>query len=832
MTRTLKLKPPVALGVILAVAALAPLAAQEPFEGAEFQRRRQAWFEEQRAYPNAEVDWERLFRARQLFTARSGNRGFASIADAVSGSWTPMGPNGFFGLGYWDSGPQLDAGRVDAIALHPTAAGTMFVASPNGGLWSTLSGGASWNPLFDAQCTLLMSTVKIDPVNPSIMYAAAAFSSGAGCAIFRSTDGGASWASFNGNLGFNAYSGPISEFYIDPASAGSTTSTTLIFTFSSSGIYRSSNSGTTWLHPFLFGRVHSIVALPNQPSVLFAGVADNATTASTRSGLYRSVDNGVTWTQLSSGAVDFTSTGRIQLAVSPAQPHSVWILAGSNASSFQFVSKWDNVTNTLTQQAAAGIDLSSGGRTHFGTQARYDLAIAVDPTNASRIYIAGVRAFRSTDGGATFAVMGTEIHCDWHTIVISSANARQLYAGTDGGVFSSTDGGDTWTSRNYGLAISMYYPGISQHPTDPNVVLGGLQDNGSLLANGTQVSNGVQPGGDGGFAAINYSSPSTIWTTCQWMTSGPCLTKRISTATGFSYPNVRNGIVITDRAQFLPPLVMDPVSPTTLYFGTMRLYKTVNDGVLWTALSADLSKGTGSIKTIAPSQSDPQTVYVGTSDGNVQVTRDGGTTWTLITTGLPNRTVTDIAVDRTNAARAVVTFSGLGTPHAYITSDAGVTWTSASGSLADIPVNAVVMVDEANHFFVGNDVGVFETTDAGLTWTNTPGGLPYVVVNDLSYNTTTKQLVAATYGRGLFKYSLLNPSAVLRGDVNRDGTVNAFDALLIQQALVGLQLPGGQTSMPHGDANCDGKLDTADALIVLRFSVGLATAGACVGTNR
>jgi len=832
MIRATQFMRPATLAVMLAVFAIAPLAAQEPYEGAEFQRRRQAWFDDQRAYPNAEVDWERLFRTRQLFMARPANRGLAALTAASSGSWIPLGPSGFFGIGYWDSGPQLDAGRVDAIALHPTATGTMFVASPNGGIWNTQNAGASWNPLFDAQCTLQMSTVKIDPVNPSIMYAAASRSSGAaGCSIFRSLDGGASWVSFNGNLNFTAYNGGfINEFFIDPASAGSATGTTLMFTFSQSGIYRSTNSGTTWAHPLLFGVVNSIVALPGQPGVLFAGVADYATTTSTRSGVYRSSDNGANWTQLSSGSVDFTSTGRFQLAVSPAQPNSVWILAGSKNSAFQTVSKWDDNTNTLTAQTATGIDLSSSGRTHFGSQATYDLALAVDPTNASRIYIAGVRAFRSTNGGATFTAMGTEIHCDWHTIVISAGNVRQLYAGTDGGVYSSTDGGDSWTSRNYGLMISMYYPGITQHPTDPNIVLGGLQDNGSLIANGTTVFNAVS-GGDGGYAAINYSSPTTLWTTCQW-SSGPCIYRRVPVGTSFSSPNVKAGIVATDRAQFIPPLVMHPTVPTTLYFGTMRLYQTVNDGVLWTAISSDLTKGTGTIKAITIAPSDPLTIYVGASDGNVQVTRDGGATWAVSTTNLPNRTVTHIAVDRTDAARAMVTFSGQGAAHVYITSDAGLNWANASGNLADMPVNAAVMVDETNHFFIGNDVGVFETTDAGLTWTNTPSGLPNVVVNDLSYNTTTKQLVAATYGRGLFKYSLLNPSAVLRGDVNRDGVVNAFDALLIQQALVGLQLPAGQTSMPHGDANCDGKLDAADALIVLRFAVGTATAGACVGTNR
>ncbi len=143
------------------------------------------------------------------------------------------------------------------------------------------------------------------------------------------------------------------------------------------------------------------------------------------------------------------------------------------------------------------------------------------------------------------------------------------------------------------------------------------------------------------------------------------------------------------------------------------------------------------------------------------------------------------------------------------------------------------MIDDGpNHFFIGTDIGVFESTDGGLSWANTPFGIPNVVVHDVSYNPATKQLVAATFGRGLFSYSLANPAAVLRGDVNRDGVVNAFDALLIQQALIGLQLPSGFTALPHGDTNCNGKLEAADVLITLRAAVGLTTTGACVGTNR
>jgi photosystem II stability/assembly factor-like uncharacterized protein len=824
--------PRLALAFLCGAVTVPSLSAQVEHEGADFLRRRQAWFEEQRAYPNREVAWETIALARKALMNRSGTGGLSSLLNASGGSWLPMGPNGFFGLGYWDSGPQVDAGRVDAIALHPTATGTMFAASPYGGIWGTTTGGASWDAATDFQCTLQMSTVKIDPVNPNLMYAAAAYSSGAaGCAMFRSVDGGATWASYNGNLNFSAYNGGfIYDFYIDPASAGTTATTTLLFSFGISGVYRSINSGATWTHPFTFGYVTSIVGLPGKPGVVFAGVADLSTpTSSIRSGLYRSADNGLSWTQMPSGTLDFTVTGRFQLAVSPAQPNAVWIIAGSRSSTLQSVSKWDDITGQLTQLGATGIDLSTGGRTHFGSQATYDLDLAVDPVDARRIYIAGVRAFRSTDGGATFAAMATEIHCDWHTIVVDLRNPRQLYAGTDGGVYASTDGGDSWVSRSSGLVISMYYPGISQHPTAPNVVLGGLQDNGSLLSNGTTLFDAVS-GGDGGFTAINYASPTVTWTTCQWSTtSGACIYRHSSTGT--TLPTT--GIDKTDRAQFIAPLVMDPVTPATLYFGTMRLYRTVNDGALWTPLSSDLTKGSGSIKAIAVARSNPLTIYAGTSDGNVQVSRDGGATFTLSNTGLPNRTITGFAVDRQDATRAMVTLSGSGAAHVFLTTDAGLSWTNVSGNLFDVPVNAGVMIDDGpNHFFIGTDIGVFESTDGGLSWANTPFGIPNVVVHDVSYNPATKQLVAATFGRGLFSYSLANPAAVLRGDVNRDGVVNAFDALLIQQALIGLQLPSGFTALPHGDTNCNGKLEAADVLITLRAAVGLTTTGACVGTNR
>ena len=174
-----------------------PLAAQEQHEGAEFQQRRQAWFENQRAYPNATVDWEAIVRARTLVSRQRGSLGGLSLSvsgAAAANVWLPMGPSGLFGNSYWGSGAQLDAGRVDAIAVNPKATGNLFIATPNGGIWGSSTGGTSWMPLTDNQCSLQMGKVRIDPVTPSIVYATTAYSSGAaGCAIMRSVDGGSTW---------------------------------------------------------------------------------------------------------------------------------------------------------------------------------------------------------------------------------------------------------------------------------------------------------------------------------------------------------------------------------------------------------------------------------------------------------------------------------------------------------------------------------------------------------------------------------------------------------------------------------------------------------------
>jgi photosystem II stability/assembly factor-like uncharacterized protein len=275
---------------------------------------------------------------------------------------------------------------------------------------------------------------------------------------------------------------------------------------------------------------------------------------------------------------------------------------------------------------------------------------------------------------------------------------------------------------------------------------------------------------------------------------------------------------------------MDPVTPTTLYFGTHRPYRTDNEGLLWTPLSGDLTGGSGTITTIAVAPSDPKTIYVGTSDGRVAVTRDGGATYTQAT-GLPNRFVTRVAVHPTDPTRALITLSGFGSPHVFETSDALATVRSIAGNLADAPANVALYVDDQNVVLVGTDVGVFQTSNGGTSWSLGPTGLPNVIVQDLVYQPAANLLVAATYGRGMFAYNVTPPAGVLRGDVTADGRVDAADALVIQQALVASSAVT-TTVLPRGDANCNGTLDAADVVLVLRAAVGLPNGTACVGTVR
>jgi len=802
---------------------------------------RQAWFWGQRMYPFGELPYAALARMHDVRAQAS--RSFASTLGAapLAGSWRSIGPNGLWDAagGFFGTFGGLDIGRIAAIAPSMTQGGPMYIATATGGVWRSTNNGLSWAPLTDNECELATGAVAVDPVNPSLVYAGTGEANGGslGCGVLRSTNGGGSWSTSSTN-GLLVSGGGVVGFYtivVDPSTAGSATSTVLLGGTSFNtpgGIARSTNSGATWslVTSAQVGGVSSIVAHPTRAGVFYAG-ARLAPAAAGR-GVYRSTDIGATWSQLPPLPVqDPTTIGRVEVAVSKAQPNSVWALVGNRTNSRLIgLFRWDEGTNQWTQLAAAGVVSGVTSRGDFGSQSTYDLALAIDPRDPQKIFLAGVRAYRSSDGGATFQPMGMEIHCDWHVIVFDRFNPDIMWAGTDGGVFLSTDAGASWVSRNAGLAITQFYPGIAINPVTGRII-GGAQDNGTNFYSGSVFWDGFAATGDGGYNAINYRNPSiqyyeSYWN-CQGAGTGACVSRRTPAGT----TSRSAGITAGDRAQFIPPLILDPITPTKLYFGTHRLYRTDNEGVLWTAVSGDLTGGSGTITTIAVSPADSNTIYVGTSDGRVSVTRDYGVTFAQAT-GLPNRFVTRVAAHPTDPARAVITVSGFGTPHVFETTDAFASpVASIAGNLADAPANVATYIADQNVILVGTDVGVFQTSNGGTSWSPGPVGLPNVIVQDLVYQGGSNLLVAATYGRGMFAYNVTPPAGVLRGDVNADGRVDAADALVIQQALVASSSVSTAV-FPRGDANCNGTIDAADVVLVLRAAVGLTNGTACVGTVR
>ncbi len=755
-------------------------------------------------------------------------RANSSVPVPVPGRWTSIGPLGFYGSnGFFGSLPQLDAGRVPTVAFHPTDRNILYIGTSAGGVWKTVNEGASWTPLTDGQCSLVTGAIAVDPVNPNIVYVGTGefYESTAGCGVLRSTDGGASWtniatAPFVTSL---ASSLVFFDIVIDRATAGSATGTTLLAA-TNQGVFRSTDSGRNWTRPTPGLTFSDVAQHPTDPTVWYA-VRQGVTTSTTPPGLWRSTDNGVTW----GSVTDFEPElliGKMRIAVSPARPGSVWILAGRTDRKFGGLFRWDAATQSRTTMSATGVTAAPAviNRNNFGEQSDYNLMIAVDPVNSDVLYVGGVRAYRSSNGGTTFTEMAPNIHTDWHTIVVDPNDAKRILTGNDGGVFLSRDGASSFQSINAGLATSLHYPGMSLHPTDPTGVLTGMQDNGTIIArNGVVQWNGVGSG-DGSFTAMNPLTPEVYYVSSQ---NGNMV--RIDSRSG-SVRSVNTGIDASERRAFIAPFVIDPQKPTRLYFGGARVFRTLNEGTLWSPISLDLTRGSGTISAMAIAPSDTSVLYIGTSDGNVRVTRDYGVTWLAPTSTLPARAVTDFAISATDALDAVVTFGSSGTAHVFRTKDGGGTWADISGSLPDVTTQAVAF-GPGGRLFVGNMLGIYDSGNQGVTWTRNEG-LPYVRITDLVYNATTNRLVAATYGRGVWAYDFTTAAPVLRGDVNGDGVVNAADALIIQQALVGIQLPANARLFPAGDANCDGKLEILDALLILQYAVGSAPASACVGKRQ
>ncbi len=749
-------------------------------------KEREEQYEFMLTYPGATFPLDARQKGYDLLVGQMAELG---PQDAEAGSWQSVGPAPIKG-GNLGTFPTDSVGRTTALLIHPQDPNTVYAGGAQGGVWKTTNGGQNWTPLTDGQASLATGSMAFDPNNANILYVGTgephqSSDSYYGAGILKSTDGGTTWT----QLGADKFAGMGIADVVIPANNSNT-----IWAAASAqvggtkplsanpGLYRSTNGGASWSAALTVcdnqGNCTSPSALvinPTNPNILFAGFDEY--------GIVRTTDGGANWSRVLSLQ---QGINRAEVAISRSNPQVLY--AGleaylQNGSTFGAIFKSTDGGDNWTY-------LNSLQDSYCGDQCSYDNILAVHPTNPD-VLLAGGQAlysnglpgidgviFRTTNGGSSWSTnagtsASTTVHPDLHAIAFAPSNPNVIWIGNDGGVYRSTDGGGTWQQRQGNMA-TLQFQSVALHPTDPNVLFGGMQDNAKAKStDGGATWVGVDAG-DGGVTAIDPFDPK-YWYGTRYSQSGNVMQFQRNDANGSTpanaWPIRSSGINVSDRVLFYAPLLVDPNTAGVTYWGTQRLYRSQNRGNTWTAISGDLTKNVNrrsAISTIAVKKGLGSVILVGTADGNVQVSTNGGANWSNVTKSpLPNRYVTEVAIQDANTLYVGYGGFAANTPgapgHVYKTTNGGQSWmdvshSGAANGLPDLPVLAMVLDPAAaGTVYVGTDLGVYRTVDGGGTWAPFNTGLPRVAVFDLalqSYANGKRYLVAATHGRSQFRYDL------------------------------------------------------------------------------
>jgi len=674
----------------------------------------------------------------------------AALLPVSAGSWQLLGPSNI-------------GGRIVDIALDPRQRDALYVAAASGGLWRSTDAGATFAPAWPEGATQAMGSVAVAPdgtlyagtgeANPgggSLTYT--------GTGVYKSTDGGASWA----NIGLRD-SGAVGDIVIDPrdprrlfvAASGS-----LFNPGGERGVYLSTDAGQSWtrvLSPATDTTgATEVVFDPSDPQRMFAVMWDHRRQPNLRSysgvgsGLYRSTDGGGTWQRLDSLVPTATDLGRIGVGIAPSNPNRMYAVVGRGPSSSNFFAGFYTSADGGSTWTRMPDDEDLAG--NQSSYAWWFGKIWVDPTDDRHVHLAGIALLTSHNGGQTWSI-DESVHADQHAMVWDPNYPKRVYLGNDGGMYRSDNNGDSqWVKSTYQPFTQFYSAAIT--PQDVSRVSGGTQDNGNLRSWGRQ-GWGEYVGGDGEENLINPTNADNVYACYQY---GNCF----RSTNGGDKNRFFTGGTTANRRNWFTPVQFDPNDTNVMYYGGNILNRSTDNGVTWTPISPDLTGGPGhdaypfgTITTVAAAASDSRVLYVGTDDGRVWTSRDLGATWTLVLSGQP--WVTRVAPDALDANTVYVTLSGYRAgsyqPHVLVSHDGGLSWTDLSGNLPQAPVNDVI-VASGGRLFVATDQGVFTSPGDG-TWARLGQGLPLVPVDDIEYDPTHQRLVAATFGRSI--YTLTTP---------------------------------------------------------------------------
>lgn len=701
-------------------------------------KKRAAWFRARVAWPLREAMAQKLAIERRRARSASASN-----------------------LARWQlAGPTNIGGRCTCVVCDPADPDHIWMGSAGGGVWVSTDAGRSWSASWSQHAPLEIGSLAVDPSRPGTLYcgtgeANLSADSYSGDGIYRSTNNGRTWAAWarSGRTGVPRRIGVIA---VDPFDSKHLIAGGVGYGRQSAdndlgGIYTTRNGGKTWVREDFVSAnnywCHSIAFDASRKGRIFLTV----TGPGAPSGIYRSDDGGRNWSRLVAGLPSTNRMGRTTLALAPSDTRIVYALAtderSDRADLVLGVFKSENGGDTWRNVAGSHFD--SEGQISYGN------TIAVHPQDPNHMICGGVDLHLTRDGGKTWkrvtrwnAIRGHAdyAHADHHALLMPAGKPGRIYDANDGGMDVSDDGGDRWSNRSAGLSVTMFYD-IDVAQTDDRVFGGGAQDNGTLIATDGKADGFKElEGGDGGWMVIDPKEAGHVY--ASWQYGGMTrFRKGFKRDVSPPFNDAESGGV------WMVYITIDPNDSDVVYTGNQRLYRTTNDGQSWDGLTPILDASPISAIEVAPA--DSRAIYVGTENGGLFRSLDGGGTWTanLASPDLPGVMITRLETHPGDAHELYLTLGNFGHSHVFRSPDAGSTWIDIdSGKLPDVPHHALLIRPDApGELYVCGDAGVFVTKDKGKKWRNVTSNLPNVMVVDIVYQEATRTLLAATYGRSIWR---------------------------------------------------------------------------------
>jgi photosystem II stability/assembly factor-like uncharacterized protein len=654
------------------------------------------------------------------------------------GPWRELGP---INLPNNETGQPNGLGRVNTIEFHPTDENTFWVGAPSGGLWKTTDGGSSWSSNTDNLATLGVSSIVIDHTTTDIMYFGSGDRDGGdaiGLGVFKSLDGGNTWTVSSNGMG----SATVGELMMHP------TNNQILLAATSSGVYRSTDAGATWSNSN-FGNFKDIKFHPTNPDIVYATASGD---------FYKSTDNGQSFNQITT----IPGFQRMVIAVSPAAPNDVYVLASENSAFGGLYKSTDSGTNFTVQSTTPNIlDYSFTG-SGSGGQGWYDLTLVAHPTQANTIYAGGINLWKSTDGGSNWTISShwvgsggnPAVHADQHYLKYSPTN-NKLYACNDGGVYVKNTP-NSWTDISDGLAIAQCYK-LGQAKHDSNKVMLGFQDNGTGF-----WDNGVWKtvmGGDGMECIVDPNNSDFVYGSLYY---GDI---RRSSNGGNWFTQVGGEFVngINESGAWVTPFGLSEFNSNTMFAGFEDVWRSTNiqGAANWEEISDNLG-GSSKMRVLEMSRANQNIIYAAKGGGlfktsNALASPASSVTWSTLT--VPGfSTIRAIETDPDDENIVYIT-RGI---RVYKSIDGGTNWTDISSNISNSQNKKTLVysnIDNHKALYIATDWGVWYLIDGETDWIDYSDGLPtYSKITELEiYEDQTSDnhlLRASTYGRGLWSRDL------------------------------------------------------------------------------